>query len=192
MPFAFVDTEIADVKLIVPKEFKDDRGSFWECYKQSDFMAAGIDVNFVQDNCSLSQKGVLRGLHFQIAPKGQGKLVRVLTGSIFDVAVDIRPGSKTYGQWVGEVLTADNKKMLWIPEGFAHGFLALEDNSMIHYKVSGAEYAPACERSILWSDSDIDVTWPLDDVLVAQKDKAGMSLREYELSLVSGEAASNV
>jgi len=188
MPFTFEDTDIADVKLIVPKEFKDDRGSFWECFKQSDFVAAGIDVDFVQDNCSLSQKGVLRGLHFQVAPKGQGKLVRVLTGAIFDVAVDIRPGSKTYGQWVGEVLTAENKKMLWVPEGFAHGFLALEDNTMMHYKVSGSEYAPDCECSILWNDSDIGIAWPLEDVLIAQKDKAGISLKDYELSLVSDEA----
>ena len=193
MPFSFLETSLSDVKLICPQEFKDDRGSFWECFKQSDFIAAGINVNFVQDNCSLSQKGVLRGLHFQAVPKSQGKLVRVLTGSIFDVAVDIRPDSKTYGQWIGEVLTAENKKMLWIPEGFAHGFLALEDNTMIHYKVSGSEYHPSCERSILWNDSDIGIDWPIDsDVLVAEKDKAGLSLKEYELSLVDSEESLHV
>lgn len=193
LPFTFVDSDIADVKLILPKEFRDDRGSFWECFKQSDFIAAGVNTDFVQDNCSLSQKGVLRGLHFQAAPKGQGKLVRALTGAIFDVAVDIRVGSKTYGQWVGEVLTADNKKMLCIPEGFAHGFLSLEDNTMIHYKVSGAEYDPTCERSIRWDDSDIGIDWPVgSDVLVAKKDKAGLTLKEYELSLLGSKELSDV
>lgn len=151
---------IPDVILLEPKVFGDERGFFFESFNQQVFeKAVGYPVNFVQDNHSKSQHGVLRGLHYQLAPKAQGKLVRVVEGEVFDVAVDIRTGSPTFGQWVAEILSAENKKQLWIPPGFAHGFLTLSDTAEFLYKTTDY-YAPEYERSIIWNDPRINIHWP--------------------------------
>lgn len=163
MPFDFKKLAIDGLLLVTPKVFGDERGFFMETYKKSEFMAAGVNVEFIQDNHSRSVKGVLRGLHFQKAPMAQGKLVRCIMGAIFDVAVDIRKNSPTFGKWVGEVLSEDNKKMMWIPEGFAHGFLTISDFAEIIYKVSGAEYSPAHDSGIKWDDPNIGIKWPLTE-----------------------------
>ncbi len=183
MPFEFIKTEIPDVILIKPKVFGDERGFFMETYKKSDFEKAGIETNFVQDNHSKSIKGVLRGLHFQKEPKSQGKLVRCLRGRIFDVAVDIRENSPTFGKWVGFELTEENKYMLWIPQGFAHGFLTLEDNTEIFYKVSGSEYSPEHDAGIIWNDEQIGINWPLENIenlILSEKDKNLPKLEEIK------------
>jgi dTDP-4-dehydrorhamnose 3,5-epimerase len=168
---------IPDVILIEPKVFGDERGYFFESFNQALFEAAvGKSVQFVQDNHSRSVKNVLRGLHFQIK-QPQGKLVRVVQGEVFDVAVDLRKSRKTFGQWVGEILSADNKRQLWIPEGFAHGFVVLSDTAEFLYKTT-AYYAPAYERSILWNDPDIGIAWPIQgDPVLSIKDAVGKSLR---------------
>ena len=181
MPFEFIKTEIPDVVLVKPRVFSDERGFFMETYKKSDFEKAGIETNFVQDNHSKSVKGVLRGLHFQKEPKAQGKLVRCLKGKIFDVAVDIRKNSPTFGKWVGYELSEENKYMLWIPEGFAHGFLTLEDNTEIFYKVSNSEYSPEHDAGIIWNDEDINIKWPIENIenlILSEKDKKLPKLRE--------------
>ncbi len=161
MPFTFTPLQISDVILVEPRVFGDDRGYFLETYKYSDFAAHGIPEHFVQDNHSRSVRGVLRGLHYQNPPQAQGKLVRVIRGAIFDVAVDIRPSSPTFAQWVGEVLSEENHRMLYIPPGFAHGFLVLSDVADVTYKVT-AEYAPELDRGIIWNDPTIAIQWPLD------------------------------
>jgi dTDP-4-dehydrorhamnose 3,5-epimerase len=152
---------ISDVLLIEPKVFGDDRGFFFESFNQQVFNeATGLDANFVQDNHSKSAKNVLRGLHYQLPPKAQGKLVRVVAGEVFDVAVDIRKGSPTFGQWVGQVLSAENKLQMWVPAGLAHGFLVLSDSAEFLYKTT-EYYAPAYERSIAWNDLALAIDWPL-------------------------------
>lgn len=154
-----IPTKIPDVLIIEPKVFGDDRGFFFESFNQKAFNeATGLNVTFVQDNHSKSAKNVLRGLHYQVQ-QPQGKLVRVVQGEVFDVAVDIRQGSPTFGQWVGEILSAENKRQLWIPEGFAHGFLTLSETAEFLYKTTDY-YAPKHERCILWNDPDINITWP--------------------------------
>ena len=158
MPFEFRKTELEDVMLVIPKVFEDDRGFFLEGYKKSDFINAGITDDFNQDNHSKSSFGVLRGLHYQTKPKMQAKLVRCIRGKIFDVAVDIRKNSKTFGKWLGVILSEENKNMLYIPEGFAHGFLTLSDTAELLYKASG-EYSAQNDRGILWSDPDIGIDW---------------------------------
>lgn len=166
---------IQDIVLFTPKRFGDDRGYFSETYKQSWFHANVAAVAFIQDNQSLSrQKGVIRGLHFQRPPAAQGKLVRCLKGSIFDVAVDLRRNSATYGRWVGATLTAERGEQLWIPEGFAHGFCTLEADTEVFYKVTGAEYSPADDAGIAFDDPAIGVAWPVDpaEVILSPKDKA--------------------
>lgn len=165
-PFA-----IPDVILFEPRAFEDDRGLFFESFNQHVFDAAvGHPVSFVQDNHSVSKRGVLRGLHFQRPPFAQGKLVRVVRGAAFDVAVDIRDGSPTRGQWVAETLSADNRKQLWIPEGFAHGFLALEDGTEFLYKTTNF-YDRASEGAIRWDDPVIGIDWPVEGTpLVSDKD----------------------
>jgi dTDP-4-dehydrorhamnose 3,5-epimerase len=170
------DTAIADVKLIEPKVFGDDRGFFLESWNQNAFDAAGIDVRFVQDNHSRSARGVLRGLHYQMNP-AQGKLVRVVAGAVFDVAVDMRAASPTFGQWVGYELSAQNHRMLWIPEGFAHGFLTLRDGTDFLYKCTNF-YAPASEHCLAWDDATVAIDWPLDGMtpLVSDKDRVGKAL----------------
>jgi dTDP-4-dehydrorhamnose 3,5-epimerase len=171
-------TAIADVMVIEPKVFGDARGFFYESFNQKAFTeATGLDVQFVQDNHSRSAKGVLRGLHYQLQ-QPQGKLVRVVRGAVFDVAVDIRPGSTTFGQWVGIELSEDNHKQFWVPPGFAHGFIVLSDSADFLYKTTDY-YAPQHERCIAWNDPDLAIAWP--DVgmapLLSAKDQAGSSLK---------------
>lgn len=167
---------VPDVFLIEPNVFGDDRGFFFESFNHAKFeQAIGRQVAFIQDNHSRSARGVLRGLHFQ-DPKPQGKLVRVTQGEVFDVAVDIREGSKTFGRWVGEVLSADNKRQLWIPEGFAHGFLVLSESAEFLYKTTDY-YAPAFERCLRWDDPDLGIEWPLDiSPILSKKDQEGLPL----------------
>jgi dTDP-4-dehydrorhamnose 3,5-epimerase len=168
-------TKIADVLLLEPKVFGDERGFFFESFNQRAFEeATGVQTSFVQDNHSKSGKGVLRGLHYQVED-AQGKLVRVTQGVVFDVAVDIRPKSPTFGQWVGEILSAENKRQLWIPAGLAHGFLVLSETAEFLYKTT-AYYAPAYERCIAWDDPTLAIDWPLDGMQprLSVKDQAGM------------------
>ena len=176
------ETSIPDVKLIEPKAFGDERGFFMETWNEQAFREAGIDATFVQDNHSRSVKNTLRGLHYQIKQL-QGKLVRVTRGEVFDVAVDLRPESPTFGQWVGEYLSEDNKRMLWVPPGFAHGFLVTSENADFQYKCTDF-YAPQQERCIHWADRRLGIDWPiLDgiDPLVSQKDQEGFSLDGAEV-----------
>lgn len=176
-----IATKIPDVLLLEPRVFGDDRGFFYESYNQQAFQqATGLNVSFVQDNHSKSAKKVLRGLHYQLPPKAQGKLVRAIQGEVFDVAVDIRKGSPTYGQWVGEILSADNKKMLWIPPGFAHGFLTLSETAEFLYKTTDY-YSPEHERCIVWNDADIAIQWPLqNEPLLSGKDVKGSPFCELQ------------
>ncbi|MEM7171150.1 MAG: dTDP-4-dehydrorhamnose 3,5-epimerase [Pseudomonadota bacterium] len=173
-------TEIPDVKIILPRRNGDQRGFFSEVYNRRDWIAAGLDVDFVQDNHSLSrQKGTLRGLHFQIPPHPQGKLVRVARGAILDVAVDIRKGSHTYGRWVSVELSVENWRQLWVPAGFAHGFCTLEPDTEVLYKVSGF-YDPDHERGLAWDDPQIGIAWPsgVRTDLLTGKDRQWPTLRE--------------
>lgn len=170
MPFEFEPTELKDVILVKPKVFGDSRGFFMETYKKSEFFQHGIKTGFMQDNHSKSTKGVLRGLHFQTPPKAQAKLVRCPRGKVFDVAVDIRKDSPDFGKWVGAVLSDENKHMLFIPEGFAHGFVVLSDEAELIYKASD-EYSPENDRGIKWNDPDIGIDWGIDfEPLVSEKD----------------------
>jgi len=174
-------TAIPDVLVIEPKVFGDERGFFFESFNQRSFLqATGLDVNFVQDNHSRSAKGVLRGLHYQVK-QPQGKLVRVVAGEVFDVAVDIRKNSETFGKWVGEILSAENKRQMWIPEGFAHGFLVMSDYAEFVYKTTDY-YAPEYERCILWNDADLNIDWPLAaPPVLSGKDQMGTAFREAEI-----------
>jgi len=166
-----IKTEIPDVLIFEPKVFGDERGFFFESFSQRVFEdAVGRKVIFVQDNHSKSAKGVLRGLHYQLAPHAQGKLVRCVAGAVFDVAVDIRQESATFGQWVGIMLSAENKRQLWIPEGFAHGFISLEDNTEIIYKTNEF-YAKDYENAIRWNDEQLNIKWPIKPLLFSDKDK---------------------
>jgi dTDP-4-dehydrorhamnose 3,5-epimerase len=169
MAFKFLRLDIPDVVLIEAQAFADQRGLFMESYKRSDFSANGIHDTFVQDNCSYSLRGVLRGLHYQKHPKDQAKLVSVLRGEIFDVAVDIRRGSPSYARWVGKVLSAQDCRLLYIPVGFAHGFCVLSEEADVLYKVT-AEYAPELDRGIIWNDAEIGIRWPVNDPTVSPKD----------------------
>ena len=168
--------------LLEPKVFCDGRGYFFESFNQKTFEEAiGLSPRFVQENHSKSIKGVLRGLHYQLPPKAQGKLVRIIQGEIFDVVVDIRKDSPTFGQWLSEVLTDHNKKQLWIPPGFAHGFLVLSETAEVLYKATHF-YAPKSERCIIWNDSDIGIDWPLKrEPLLSEKDLRGSPLHEADL-----------
>jgi dTDP-4-dehydrorhamnose 3,5-epimerase len=172
---------IPDVLLIEPKVFGDDRGFFYESFNQREFEAVvGKTITFVQDNHSKSAKNVLRGLHYQIYCP-QGKLVRVTHGVVFDVAIDIRQDSPTFGQWVGEILSAENKKQLWVPEKFAHGFLVLSDMAEFLYKTTDY-YAPEHERCICWNDPQLDITWPLEgEPILSNKDRLGKKFSEVEV-----------
>ncbi|NIZ03311.1 dTDP-4-dehydrorhamnose 3,5-epimerase [Thalassospira lucentensis] len=177
----FEALEIPDVKLLYPRKFGDERGFFSETYSQSTFAEAGIDQVFVQDNHSLSRSvGVLRGLHYQRAPYAQDKLLRVVRGRILDVAVDIRKSSPTFGKWVSAEISADEWNQIFIPKGFAHGYLTLEPDTEVHYKVS-APYAPDAEKSIMWNDPDLDIQWPVTEtaVTLSQKDQHAISFDEY-------------
>lgn len=172
-------TLIPDVLVIEPKVFLDERGYFFESFNENDFsFAVGKKIRFVQDNQSLSKKGVIRGLHYQIN-KAQGKLVRVCRGAVFDVVVDLRQSSNTFGQWVGLEISAENKKQLWIPQGFAHGFLVLSDEAEFMYKVTDY-WDSASERCLLWCDSDLNISWPLENnlqLLINDKDQLGLSFK---------------
>lgn len=180
MPFEFKKLELKDVQLIIPKVFNDERGFFLEGYKKSDFINNGIDIDFNQDNHSRSTKGVLRGLHYQASPKGQAKLVRCIKGEIFDVAVDIRKNSPTFGKWVGEKLSEENKHMLYIPDGFAHGFVVLSDVAELLYKASN-EYSKEHDRGVLWNDPDININWGINfEPILSEKDKIQPKLKEIE------------
>ncbi|MEA1937211.1 MAG: dTDP-4-dehydrorhamnose 3,5-epimerase [Patescibacteria group bacterium] len=183
MPFVFKKLSIPEVVLIEPKIFEDQRGFFMESYKYSEFAAFGIKDEFVQDNHSKSVKNVLRGLHFQMLPKAQAKLVRCISGEIFDVAVDIRKNSPAYGKWVGEILSEENKKELFLPVGFAHGFCVLSAEAEIVYK-SSDEYSPERERAIIWNDPTININWPIKNPIVSEKDDASNFLKEVENNFV--------
>ena len=178
MPFEFERLKIEDLILVKPKIFGDNRGFFAECYKKSDFVLNGINVDFVQDNHSKSSKGVLRGLHYQQSPYAQAKLVKCIKGQIYDVAVDIRPNSKSFGKYVKVELSEDNKYMLYIPEGFAHGFVVLSDEAELIYKTS-AEYAPEYDSGIRWDDKDLNIDWGIDfEPVLSEKDKNLPYLKE--------------
>ena len=169
-------TPLDGVLLVTPQVFGDDRGFFMETYNQAKAAESGLPTEFVQDNHSKSSKGVLRGLHFQY-PMWQGKLVRVVQGEIFDVAVDIREGSSTYGKWVGYYLNDQNKQQLYVPEGFAHGFVVTSDTAEVVYKCTQL-YAPEQEGSLLWNDPEIGIDWPIAEPLLSDKDKVGLHLKD--------------
>ena len=178
----FTPTPIPDVIVIEPKVFGDARGFMMETYQAQRFSEAGISANFVQDNHSGSCQGTLRGLHYQIQ-QAQGKLVRVIAGEVYDVAVDLRRSSPTFGKWIGMTLTAENRRQLWVPPGFGHGFYVLSEWAEFHYKVTDF-YAPQWERTILWDDPSLGITWPLIEgqaVLLSPKDAQGQRLTEAEL-----------
>jgi dTDP-4-dehydrorhamnose 3,5-epimerase len=175
-----IRTRIPDVMVLQPKVFGDERGFFLESYNQRTLQELGIARSFVQDNHSRSVRDVLRGLHYQLG-RPQGKLIRVVAGSIWDVAVDIRRSSPTFGQWVAEELSAENKKIFWIPEGFAHGFVVTSESADVLYKATDF-YAPECERSLLWNDSALAIPWPLaGEARLSAKDRAGLPLRQCEV-----------
>jgi dTDP-4-dehydrorhamnose 3,5-epimerase len=173
-----VPTTIPDVFILEPRIFSDVRGFFFESYNEANFVSQGLPGHFVQDNQSFSKQGVLRGLHFQVQ-QPQGKLVRVLTGKIFDVAVDLRKKSVTFGKWVGVQLSSESQKMIWIPQGFAHGFYTLSEYAEVAYKVTDF-YAPQYERTLIWNDPDIAINWPLQgEPILSEKDNAGLSLKVF-------------
>ena len=180
--FNFIETKIKDLYIIEPKVFGDNRGYFMESYNRKDFVDAGLDMVFVQDNESKSKKGVLRGLHFQ-TKHTQGKLVRVTQGEVYDVAVDLRKDSPTYGKWEGVLLSAENKRQFYIPEGFGHGFLVLSDEAVFNYKCTDF-YAPEYDGGLLWNDPDVGIEWPLDkieEIVLSEKDKKQPTLKELDL-----------
>tara|TARA_B110000444_G_C18681865_1_gene520134 strand:+ start:155 stop:697 length:543 start_codon:yes stop_codon:yes gene_type:complete len=174
-----IKTPIEGLLLIRPKIFRDERGYFFESWSKDTFERNGLDFNFVQDNQSLSSKGVLRGLHFQNPPFSQGKLVRVIKGAILDVSVDIRKDSPTYGQYFSVELSEDNKTIFWIPPGFAHGFLTLEDNTIVTYKCTGI-YNAASEASLIWDDATLNIDWRIDSPLVSDKDLLGVDFKNFD------------
>ncbi|MCK5824512.1 MAG: dTDP-4-dehydrorhamnose 3,5-epimerase [Ichthyobacteriaceae bacterium] len=175
-------TEIEGLLEITPKVFEDERGYFYESYNKKTFIENGVDFNFIQDNQSLSQEGVLRGLHFQAPPFAQGKLVRVIKGAVIDVAVDLRKNSPTYGRYHKVLLTEVNKRLFWVPPGFAHGFLTLEDDTIFSYKVTNI-YNKESERCIKWDDEDLNLNWSLPEnieLIISEKDQEGISFKDYE------------
>lgn len=178
----FLTTILPNVVIFTPKKHEDARGFFFESFNRQDFeKATGVIPEFVQDNHVLSKKGVLRGLHYQLPPFAQGKLVRVTSGAIFDVAVDLRRNSPAFGKWTGEILSAENGRQMWIPEGFAHGYLALTDNTECLYKVT-AFYAPEAECTIAWNDPTIEIGWPEGiSPILSEKDQQGRLLSESEV-----------
>ena len=188
MPFAFKSLDIPGVALIEPKVFEDERGFFMETYKMPDFVAAGVKANFVQDNHSRSVKGILRGLHYQKPPFAQGKLVRAVIGKIFDVAVDIRKGSPTWGKWVGVILSEENKNLLYIPTGFAHGFCVLSEVAEVIYKTTNV-YSAEAEAGIIWNDEDFNIEWPVKEPILSEKDKKLPTLKNADIKFYYVEEA---
>jgi len=181
-----IPTSLKDVVILEPKVFGDDRGFFLEAYNEATFGSLGLPTRFMQDNHSGSRKGVLRGIHYQLK-QPQGKLVRALRGEIFDVAVDLRKDSAQFGEWFGAVLSAENRRMLWSPPGFGHGFLVLSEFAEVSYKATEL-YAPASERSILWNDPAIGIRWPLDgEPTLSEKDRAGLLLADAETYVDSSQ-----
>ncbi|HGY0991488.1 TPA: dTDP-4-dehydrorhamnose 3,5-epimerase [Aeromonas salmonicida subsp. pectinolytica] len=179
-----IKTAISDVLIFEPKVFGDDRGFFFESFNHKQFEeAVGYPVTFVQDNHSKSSKGVLRGLHYQLPPHAQSKLVRCVAGEVFDVAVDIRKSSPTFGQWVGVHLSGENKRQLWIPEGFAHGFVTLSESADFLYKTTNY-YHHESEGSICWNDSEINIEWPIEGALLSEKDKVAQKFSAYKWNLL--------
>lgn len=174
-----IKTEIEGLLIIKPKIFEDDRGYFFESWSKEAFRKNGLEINFVQDNQSFSSKGVIRGLHFQNPPFAQGKLVRVIQGSVLDVAVDIRKESPTYGKHVSVILSGENKTMFWIPPGFAHGFSTLKDNTIFSYKCSGV-YNKNSEGSLLWNDKDLNIDWKIENAIISDKDKQSESFINFK------------
>ena len=170
MPFKFTETRLPGVIIVEPTVFSDHRGFFMEAYRKSAFVAAGIDAEFVQDNHSRSVRGTLRGLHLQRPPKAQAKLVRVLEGEVFDVAADVRPDSPTYGRWVAVELSSDNRRSVYIPAGYAHGFCVTSAEAQILYKTSD-EYAPALEWGVRWNDPVLGIEWPIADPRLSERDE---------------------
>jgi dTDP-4-dehydrorhamnose 3,5-epimerase len=179
MPFEFQPTELEGVVIVTPRMFPDERGEFAELYQHTAFATGGIDAQFVQVNYSKSKKNVVRALHYQLPPKAQGKLVQAAHGSVFDVAVDIRKNSPTYGKWVGVTLTAKERNMLYIPQGFAHGFCALEEDTELVYYCT-EEYSPENERGVLWNDPAIGITWPVADPILSERDATYPTLEQAE------------
>jgi len=186
MPFAFKRLKIPEVVLIEPRVFEDGRGFFMEIYKMPDFVTADIKGNFVQENHSRSTKGVLRGLHYQNPPFAQGKLVRVVRGEIFDVAVDIRKGSPTWGKWVGVILSEENKNILYVPETFAHGFCVLSEIAEVLYKTTDV-YSPEAEAGIIWNDEDLNIEWPVKEPILSEKDEKLPSLKNADIRFYYAE-----
>jgi dTDP-4-dehydrorhamnose 3,5-epimerase len=180
MSFLFEPLDLPGLVLVKPRVFPDERGFFLETFKKSEFAAAGIEADFVQDNHSLSARGVLRALHYQASPHTQGKLVMVASGRIWDVAVDLRRGSPTLGKWIGVEISDENMAMLWISPGFAHGFVTLSAEAHLLYKCT-SEYDKASERGIRWNDPDLAVGWPIRDVIVSARDAALPSFKQAEL-----------
>ena len=183
MAFNFKKLKIPDVILIEPQSFSDERGFFLESFKESIFESNGINTKFVQDNYSHSNKGVLRGLHYQMNPKAQAKLVTATKGEIFDVVVDIRQNSPTFGKWISEILSENNHKLLYVPEGFAHGFCVLSDEADVIYKVN-QEYSTEHDRGIIWNDPDIDISWPITKPIVSKKDNELPLLKNIDNNFV--------
>ena len=169
-------TRLPEVLIVEPRVFGDARGSFFESWSASRYADSGIAGPFVQDNISRSRRGILRGLHLQ-NPHSQGKLVSALAGSVFDVAVDVRSGSPRFGQWVGVELSDENRRQLWVPPGFAHGFCVLSEEAIFHYKCTDY-YHPECELSVLWNDAAVGIEWPISDVVLNDKDRNGLSIRD--------------
>jgi len=174
-----IETELAGLLIIDPMVFGDERGYFFESFNKRIFESAGLETNFVQDNESKSSKGVLRGLHFQEPPHEQGKLVRVVSGAVMDISVDIRKGSSTYGKWEGIELSAQNKRMLWIPPGFAHGFVTLEEDTIFVYKCTRL-YHKESENAIIWNDPDLGIDWGIDDPVVSEKDQHAPAFKDLK------------
>ncbi len=183
MPVTFSKTEIDGVLTVEVGVFRDERGFFTETYSREVWEGQGFTEVFVQDNLSLSAKGTLRGMHYQLAPYSMGKLVRAVTGSVFDVAVDLRRGSPTFGKWVGRTLSGENGLALWIPAGFAHGFIALEDETLVYYKCTAA-HAPEAERSLSYNDPQVGIEWPLEPTIVSEKDAHAPPLQQAEYNFV--------
>jgi len=180
MPFAFKNLDIPEVVLIEPKVFEDERGFFMETYKMPDFVTAGVKANFVQDNHSRSTKGILRGLHYQNPPFAQAKLVRAVKGEIFDVAVDIRTDSPTWGKWIGVILSEENKNILYVPETFAHGFCVLSEVAEVIYKTTNV-YSAEAEAGIIWNDEDLNIEWPVKEPILSEKDKKLPALKDADV-----------
>jgi dTDP-4-dehydrorhamnose 3,5-epimerase len=183
MSFTFKQLAIADVVLVETSAFSDDRGQFWEAYKHSAFVVSGIAETFVQDNFCRSVRGVLRGLHFQKSAAAQGKLIFVVRGEVFDVAVDIRRGSPTFGQWVSMNLSEQNRLALYVPQGFAHGYCVLSEEAVVGYKTT-AEYAPKLDRGIVWNDPTLKIAWPVRNPILSGKDQRLPRLAEAEIDFV--------